>query len=347
MSRSRWYQSRYFKFLLHAAIWAAYIFLPYFLRQNSETVAPHPPHVHRQFSIEDYIFINLILMGYFYFNAYLLIPAFLNKRRTRQYSLYTVISFIAVVFIIYYLRALAFGAHITFRFPINSFFTALTVLALSSAYRFLIDRTDAEKKIRERENENLKTELSFLRSQISPHFMFNVLNNIVSLSRSQNHLVEGALIRLSNLMRYMLYESDEKKVLLENEVDYLKNYIELQQMRFGNEVPIHFECEGATGAYYIEPMLLIPFVENAFKHGIGIIDNPEIDIELSVNSSHVLNFRVSNNYNDRDNLSKDNNSGIGLANASRRLNLLYPGRHDLKINKDGNHYTVHLSIELK
>jgi sensor histidine kinase YesM len=285
-------------------------------------------------------------MAYFYFNAYVLIPAFLNKRKASQYALYTIISFAAVVVAIYYLRALAFGVHMTLRFPINSFFTALTVLALSSTYRFLIDRTEAEKKIRERENENLKTELSFLRSQISPHFMFNVLNNIVALSRSQKHLVEGALIRLSNLMRYMLYESDEKKVLLENEVDYLKNYIELQQMRFGNDVQINFNSEGENGQYYIEPMLLIPFVENAFKHGIGIIQNPEINIDLIVQNNH-LDFKVSNNYNDEENNSKDSNSGIGLTNVSRRLNLLYPNRHDLKITKDNHLYEVHLSIELK
>ncbi|MDB5229788.1 MAG: hypothetical protein JWN76_593 [Chitinophagaceae bacterium] len=346
MSRSRWYQSKYFKVLLHAAIWAAYIFLPYFLRQNSESVAPRPQHIRRQFSIEDYIFINLILMAYFYFNAYVLIPGYLNKRKARQYSVYTLLSFVAVVVGIYDLRTLAFGGHMTLRFPINSFFTALTVLALSSAYRFLIDRTEAERKLRERENETLKTELSFLRSQISPHFMFNVLNNIVALSRSQNHLVEGALIRLSNLMRYMLYESDEKKVLLENEVDYLKNYIELQQMRFGNDVQINFNCEGETSEYYIEPMLLIPFVENAFKHGIGIIENPEINIDLSVENNR-LTFVVSNNYNDTDNNSKDNNSGIGLTNVSRRLNLLYPDCHVLNITKDNDRYTVHLSIELK
>src|ERR1700741_773136 len=108
MPRSRWYQSKYFKVLLHAAIWAAYIFLPYILRQNSENVAPaRPQHFHRQFQIEDFILINLILIAYFYFNAYVLIPVYLNKKKGSQYALYTTLAFLFVVFVLYYLRTQA------------------------------------------------------------------------------------------------------------------------------------------------------------------------------------------------------------------------------------------------
>src|SRR5205085_7019396 len=112
----------------------------------------------------------------------------------------------------------------------------------------------------------LKSELSFLRSQISPHFMFNVINNIVALARKKSDLVEPSLIQLSQLMRYFLYDSNAEKVPLEKEVKYLENYIALQQQRIGNNI-IKLNISGVHGGYEIEPMLLIPFVENAFKHG--------------------------------------------------------------------------------
>ena len=206
------------------------------------------------------------------------------------------------------------------------------------------DRIEETRRIKERETENLKTELSFLRSQVSPHFMFNIMNNMVALARKKSDLLEPSLIKLSSLLRYMLYETDEK-VSLQKEVEYLQSYIDLQRQRFGNNLKIKACMERLDGNYEIEPMLLIPFVENAFKHGTGLIENPEIDIELKV-EKNILSFSVRNTFDDVGSEMKDKSSGIGLGNVQRRLALLYQDKHSLLITKQNNWFVASLQIVL-
>jgi sensor histidine kinase YesM len=183
------------------------------------------------------------------------------------------------------------------------------------------DRADVEAKLKEQENENLKSELSFLRSQVSPHFMFNVLNNLASLARKKSDHLESAIIQLSQLMRYSLYHTD-KKVTLEQEAEYLNNYIELQRLRFGTSVNMHFHVDIERRDLMIEPMLLVPFVENAFKHGVGLIEDPIIIILLE-GSSYRISLTVRNKFNPDQQEVKDESSGIGMQNVKRRLDLLY------------------------
>jgi LytS/YehU family sensor histidine kinase len=136
-------------------------------------------------------------------------------------------------------------------------------------------------------------------------------------------------------MRYMLYETDEQKVPLQKEVEYLHSYIDLQQQRFGKKLVVNVDIAPADDTYEIEPMLLIPFVENAFKHGTGLIQEPQIDIELHA-KNHLLQFSVRNKYNCGSVEIKDKTSGIGLTNVKRRLKLLYGSNHTLLVtNKDG------------
>jgi LytS/YehU family sensor histidine kinase len=204
----------------------------------------------------------------------------------------------------------------------------------------------ADKLNSEKQNENLKTELSLLRSQVNPHFMFNVLNNMVALARKQSDLLEPSLIKLSSLMRYMLYETGEQKVSLLKETEYLQSYIDLQQQRFGKKLTVNVSLPPADKQYEIEPMLLIPFVENAFKHGTGLIDHPQIDISLSA-QNNWLHFTVTNKYDPAATEIKDNASGIGLANVQRRLELLYSHhKHTLNISRDSNTFAVTLKIQV-
>jgi LytS/YehU family sensor histidine kinase len=207
------------------------------------------------------------------------------------------------------------------------------------------DRTKADRLAREKETENLKTELSLLRSQASPHFMFNVLNNMVALARKKSDLLEPSLLKFSSLMRYMLYETDEEKVALDKEIDYLQSYIDLQQQRFGNHVKLEVNLKPTEQHYEIEPMLLIPFVENAFKHGTGMIDEAHIIIDLNVING-MLEFVVKNKYNPVSVEIKDKTSGIGLSNVRRRLNLLYGPKHQLIITKQDNWFTASLKLNL-
>ncbi|MEP7320193.1 MAG: histidine kinase, partial [Panacibacter sp.] len=223
--------------------------------------------------------------------------------------------------------------------------TYLFILASSIAYRLIIDKIASDKLMQEKENSNLKTELAFLRSQVSPHFMFNVLNNMVALARKKSDQLEPSLIKLSSLMRYMLYETDEDMVQLHKETEYLQSYIDLQQQRFGKNITINVSINEIEGTYYIEPMLLIPFVENAFKHGTGLIENAQIDIELRAKND-VLYFYVRNKYNADTEEEKDKTSGIGLTNVKRRLSLLYGKNHTLLINNNDGWFTISLQLNL-
>jgi two-component system, LytTR family, sensor kinase len=142
----------------------------------------------------------------------------------------------------------------------------------------------------------------------------------------------------------MLYDANKDKFLLNQEISYLKSYVELQQLRFGEGLDLVLDIEEHKRDCFIEPMLLLPFVENAFKHGIGMVPNPFIKISLAL-QDNKLYFSVANNYN-RSNHSKDESSGIGLANVKNRLNLLYPNKYDLSIEDNGNIYAVKLNLEM-
>ncbi len=224
-------------------------------------------------------------------------------------------------------------------------FPCIFILAISSAYKMFTDRAVQDRLAKERETENLKTELSFLRSQVSPHFMFNVLNNMVALARKKSDQLEPSLIKLSSLLRYMLYETDEDKVSLQKEIEYLQSYIDLQKQRFGKNVQINTDIHEVDGNYSIEPMLLIPFVENAFKHGTGMIENAFIDIKLQTKNG-VLDYTITNKFNKDAIEVKDKTSGIGLNNVTRRLNLLYTNNHELLVNKKDDLFIVSLQLNL-
>ncbi len=332
--------------MLHAVCWAVLFSLPFFLRTSykNEHRAAQPEDAALQYF---YFISSAFWVGLFYLNAYLFLPLVVRTKKVPQFITLHILALTAI----YFLHWLYFKLFvIQFPFKTINFFTYnifiyFFILAGSTAYYMLLEREHTTKLARERETENLKTELLFLRSQVSPHFMFNVLNNMVALARKKSDLLEPSLIKLSSLMRYMLYETDEQKVPLEKEVEYIQSYIDLQQQRFGKNVKLCASFNNIDGDNEIEPMLLVPFVENAFKHGTGIIKDAEIKIELKVNNG-ILQLIVSNRYNDETNGCKDKNSGIGLNNVQRRLNLLYGRNHALLINKKDGWFTVSLQINL-
>jgi LytS/YehU family sensor histidine kinase len=231
--------------------------------------------------------------------------------------------------------------------PFNNrilFFPPVPFLLASFIFRYISDRVKAEKLEKERKSEQLVSELRFLRSQVSPHFLFNMMTNMVALARQKSELLEPSLLKLSDLLRYMLYDANRERFLINQEISYLRSYIELQQLRFGEGLDLVFEIEVHEPDCYIEPMLLLPFVENAFKHGIGMVPDPFIKISLALRNGKMY-FSVTNNYN-RSNYSKDESSGIGLANVKNRLNLLYPGKYDLMMEDNGSIYAVKLNLEM-
>jgi LytS/YehU family sensor histidine kinase len=226
-------------------------------------------------------------------------------------------------------------------------FPLIMVSAIASTYGLLLAFIEQESLKEEQASEQMKAELSFLRSQISPHFIFNILNSIVYLIRTKaSEQAEDVTMRLSSLMRYMLYDSDQTMVPLTNELAYLENYIDLQKMRFDGNVDFDFQVKGKADGHMIEPMLLIPFVENAVKHGVGLVDKPFIQVILET-TEHGLHFLVKNKKGKEEQVFKDPSSGIGLKNVRRRLELLYPKKHALTILEDDVNFSVDLQLTLK
>jgi sensor histidine kinase YesM len=339
-----WYNKKYVVVLWHTLAWTAIFALPFLIRtSNNDSHRPGPEAGFLSF----YIVTRFFWIGFFYLNAFTLFPKLISAKRYWYYILFQLV----ILFLISVLQWQVFNFFVkSTPFDLGNFFvfntfTYLFILAASIAYKMIVDKIATDKLLQEKENENLKTELSFLRSQVSPHFMFNVLNNMVALARKKSEQLEPSLIKLSSLMRYMLYETDEQKVLLEKEIEYLQSYIDLQQQRFGKNVTVHACFKEINGNHSIEPMLLIPFVENAFKHGTGLIENAVIDIELKAKND-ILHFTVRNKYNEQTEEVKDNTSGIGLTNVERRLNLLYAKNHTLLITKKDGWFTVSLQLNL-
>ena len=329
--------------LIHIIVWAVLFSLPYIFSPPDAKNNPQQ-NAFRGFATSA----TIIWMGLFYLNAYIVVPKFLYRKKYVVYLLLIMFLYGATYLIFPFLFKLwlanevSYDPHSAAQWTIVPF---IFMILVSTTYRTIDDRIRADTVADEKQKENLKTELSFLRSQISPHFLFNVLNNIVSLVRMKSDELEPTILKLSSLMQYMLYDTDEEKVLLSDEVQYLQSYTDLQQQRFGSKLKISSSLKVSDNTQEIEPMLLIPFVENAFKHGIGLIENPEINIELYINEN-VLYFFVKNRYNPA-NVAKDKISGIGLANVQRRLELLYGKDYNLNIKTGGNIYSVSLQIKLK
>lgn len=339
-------RSRFFVVLLHISVWAVIFILPLLFEKST----PPPPVNFKPGIKRDESFqlistlINLSFIPLFYFNSQVLVPRFFNRR---SWLLYTVLVVLCIALIATTIVAVKnfVGLHHPFP-PFIRVFMLLSVCILitSTAYSLIQQNIKKEALRKEKESESLKTELSFLRSQVSPHFLFNTLNNLVSLARKKSDLLEPSLLKLSGLLQYMLYESDHEKISIHKEIEYLDNYIDLQKLRFGSEMKVNFHKEIPPSSYAeVVPMILIPFVENAFKHGVVYIDHPEITINL-VLTGNLLTFTVTNKYKPESE-EKDKSSGIGLANVKRRLFLLYP-KCVLSITAQDNLHSIKLSITL-
>jgi two-component system LytT family sensor kinase len=340
--------------LLHLLFWACLLALPILLGPSSQSQNPEEIQRHFQWNLFFFVF-GLANIPIFYINTEILIPKVLKQYNLVAYLALLVIGYFIMIGLNDLIFELLFkDLHVPIR-PrgggsgmkrftyLRIIFQYLFIIAIGISYRFLSDNMKEQEAKKEEENERLKSELSFLRSQISPHFMFNVLNSIVSLSRRKPESVEPVVIKLSELMRYMIYETSDSKVAISKEANYLESYIELQRLRFGNDIDIEFKSEISGASGNIEPMLLIPFVENAFKHGVGMIEKPSISIQLFDNPT-FLHFVVKNKTSNQPTEKKDESSGIGLTNVRRRLELLYPENHELKITESANTYNVDLKI---
>ena len=216
------------------------------------------------------------------------------------------------------------------------------VFTVSTCSRVIQEWLGIENRKQEIEKEKLATELSFLKSQINPHFLFNTLNNIYSMALVKSDSTADAVFKLSSIMRYILTETKHDKVALDKEITFIKNYIELQKVRLTNKVSIEFNIEGATENKQIAPLLLIAFIENAFKYGVSTKETSKLLFELK-STENNLYFTAQNDIVSHENEHQDN-TGIGLKNTKRRLELVYGEQHQLIVTEVNNQFIVKLTL---
>ena len=327
--------------ILHAIIWIAIVL---FFMYNNGRIAYSTIVIFVYFGV-----INILL---FYINYLIILPTFLNRKKYLWVALSILLLVMVTAFIkcglAYYFYDIVIkrnGSKVVIDFwdyYSSAAFVSCFFIFLSTVLKFIQDWFLNEKVKSNLENENLIAELAFLKSQINPHFLFNSLNNIYSLAYQKSEKTPEAILKLSEIMRYMLYESNEDKVALSDEIRYLENYIELQKLRFKDNIYIKFEINGDPLGLMITPLVLISFVENAFKHGIATdIENP-ISIVLNLSDDKLL-FHVSNI---KSSMNKDITGGIGLQNVQRRLSLIYKDRYRLHIDDNNDIYNCELYLNL-
>lgn len=329
---------------LHFFIWLFILFLLILIGARSGNFTE---------SVVVFLYFGLINIAVFYINFLYILPKYLNTRQYVGCTFSILILLLISSFVKYALASVYSDVVLTggenrheqlafWEYFLAAFFTGLFFVILSTGIKFAVDWFVNEKIRKNLENEKLSAELSFLKSQINPHFLFNSLNNIYSLAYQHSEKTPEAILKLSEIMRYMLQESNDPRVELSKEIRYLENYIELQKLRFKGHTYIQMTVEGAGYHQSVAPLILIAFVENAFKHGVATDPSHPITIDFYIGAG-FLNFNVRNRKSIQN---KDDTSGIGLNNVKRRLELLYPGNYELEIVEDKNTYNCKLKLIL-
>lgn len=293
----------------------------------------------------------LIDVAMVYTNLYVLMPTFLMKGRVVQYLSFSAL-FIGINDVAIYLATwLDFTREgdITFVMHSHTAYYIINILFLGTAVSLKFFKTwiKDQQEIRQLEHSKLVTELDFLKTQINPHFLFNTLNNIYVLTRIDAKRASKSLLMLSDLMRYQLYDCSKEQVALKDEVTYINNLLDLEKIRKSN-AKIDFKVTGKVNGQMLSPFIFVPFVENAVKHGLNVATEPYIDIEMKIyaNASELDFIIVNSKKPQPKNQPKDPNSGIGLVNVRRRLELLYPNKHRLDIQNEETAFKVALNLKL-
>ena len=298
--------------------------------------------------IVDFFYAGLFHIPLFfltYVNLQLLVPKLLKQSRYILYALFSIATIAA-----------AYGLHeLTFEIllpllPTEYYMVSFTdyevLITIFVIYFFLTSMLKLSKswyQLQRVEKEKLSIELNSLKSQVNPHFLFNSLNSIYSLSLAKSDKTADTVLELSNLLRYMLYEVSEDKVELAKELEMLENYIELQKLRSDQSTKISFNVIGDPSQHKIAPLLFFPLVENSFKHGVkGVSDAAFVDISL--NLENAVSFTIKNNKGKIDDMEAGKYGGIGLENVRRRLALIYEGKHEFEVNESEVEFEVKLTI---
>jgi two-component system LytT family sensor kinase len=349
---------KWIQVVIHVLIWAILIIIPIYLSGRYGDNR----RFFRLFFIKDIITYGIL----FYVNYLILVPVLFFKGKRVKYFIAVVVMIIGF-FLISDLTTSSLikrsersqnieprmerpgESKAAFRMGhiYNYTLASIVVIFLSLGLGSLNRQTEIERKQEQLEKEKLNSELAFLKNQISPHFFFNTLNNIYSLIEINKDYAKDSVIKLSRLMRYLLYESDHGETPLSKEIEFMNNYIDLMKLRLTDKVDINVSFPSVDEKLAVPPLLFIPFIENAFKHGNTSRGNSLIHISIEI-LKESLTFHCKNTITGQNNGSENlSESGIGLENAVKRLNLLFPDTHDLKISREGNIFDVFLKIKLQ
>jgi two-component sensor histidine kinase len=363
--------------VIHIAAWLCFLLLPFLFY-------PHPAEVDLSYFEEHYftplfLLTDGFLIAFYYLNTYAFIPRLLDQKKFLGYIalILALLVFFCILPRIYHAlfpNAAPFNGPPSGRTPARAFppgqgigaqpgqpggrpgpprvrpiisvgnlAVFLMLFVLSTGIRVINQWLRSEQRNKEIANEKLKAELSFLKAQINPHFLFNTLNNIYALASAQSEHTAAAVMKLSSIMRYVLTEARNDLVPLEKEIQFTSHYIELQKMRLTDKTIVDFSVRGEPLGHQIAPLLLLPFVENAFKYGISTRETSPINILLEIQKDS-LNFKICNQKHLNTLLRVSDNTGIGISNTKRRLDLFYEDRYSLEIDDKPNEFSVHLKI---
>jgi sensor histidine kinase YesM len=293
-----------------------------------------------------------VAIPYSYLLAYFVMPKLLLREKFLQFILAALLWAVGGVAINYYYRvyvhfplqqAMHFSAIVRGGWQLASYLLLIihgTNLTVFKLFKYWFKK---QQDWMQAEKEKVTAELQLLKAQVHPHFLFNTLNNIYSFSLENSSKTPGLILKLSALLSYMLYDCNKDEVRLEKEVEIMKNYIDLEKERYGNNIEISWMVAGEVDGKYIAPLLLLPFLENAFKHGTSEqVEKPWLSVDIAANEN-VVKCKIINSKNLNG---SGKNGGIGIQNAMKRLEIIYPEKHELKINDEGNFFVVSLMLDL-
>jgi two-component system, LytTR family, sensor kinase len=350
-----------FSFIAHATGWILFFSLMIAFVSGS----PGRQNISARIFSPAFLLFCFIYLFLFYFNTYVLIPwLYLQKKYLLYFSIILVL-FAGAFFLKPYDRLLGSGSHPPerlmmqsssnpemrptpgihkpIRTDIVSIVLFVTVWSLSTAICINRQWRITQKKVTQAEADKANAELSFLKAQINPHFLFNTLNNIYSLAVTNNENTAASIMKLSNIMRYVTDDIKDDYVSLENEIQCMTDYIDLQRLRLGKKMNVDFVVTGNTENKRIAPLILMTFIENVFKYGISNHESSAITIKLAV-EEHTITFFCQNKlFDTKRNIER---TGIGIANTKQRLAHLYPDKHFLNINKENGLYSVQLTLQV-
>jgi two-component system, LytTR family, sensor histidine kinase AlgZ len=331
--------------ILHASFWAVYIsFFIYWLSSFHQADEIDWSRIFTIASLHIGAAMLISYVNYFYF-----LPQLLFKKKLTLFFVCFLIAFGLVAYARiqserYFIETF-FGGHEYLyrdRFVVQIIFSNLSIVLFVSLLRFAADWLDLQTTRKEIEKEKLTAELNFLKAQVNPHFLFNTLNNLYYLAYSKSENTTEVIEKLSAMMRYMIYDSNYPQVHLSKEIEYMQNYISLEKLRLSDKVKIQFNIEGDIDNARITPLILITFLENAFKHGVtNTAKESWIAINLNC-AGNKLSFSVANSKPPTPRT--DEKSGIGLQNVKRRLELSYPGKYHLSMTDMPAEYRVQLDL---